>query len=80
MIVLPEVVMKDLMTQIVNATHCLTDTGGTPQVMSTIAEAQLRVAAIVALQIATGQTIWPGDRQIVIQRPKLSSGIFREEN
>lgn len=70
--------MKLLMTNIVESTHGLTDTVGEPRVMSTIAEPQLRIAAIVALQIATGETIWPGDRRIVIQRPKVARGIFQD--
>ena len=72
--------MKELMRQIVGATHSLTDTAGQPQTMSTIAEPQLRMAALCAIQIATGQTIWPGDRTIKIQRPKRSHDIFQEED
>lgn len=79
MIVCGEYTLKALMTEIVGATHELTDTAGDPQVMSTIAEPQLRTAALVALQIATGQTIWPGDRKISIRRPKVTQSIFTEE-
>lgn len=67
------------MTQIVEGTHGLTDTVGDPSPIGTISEAQLRIAAIVALQIATGQTIWPGDRTIHIRKPKIRQGIFQEE-
>jgi hypothetical protein len=30
------------------------------------------------MEIATGQTIWPGDRKIQIQRPKRTHEIFEE--
>jgi len=80
MIVVPEVTLRELMVQIVGATHGLTDTAGTPQVMSTIPEAQLRTAALIGLQIAIGQMVWPGDQKIVIQRPKQTVGIFEEQN
>lgn len=79
MIVVPEITMKSLMTQIVEATHGLTDTAGTPQTMSTIDEPRLRMAALVAIQVATGETVWPGDRKIRLVRPRASYGIFEEE-
>lgn len=78
MIIAPELVLKDLMTKIVGATHGLTDTAGNPQTMSTIAEAQLRMAAICALQIATGMPVWPGDRKIQIVRRAPTTDIFEE--
>lgn len=79
MIVLPELAMKQLMTQIVQATHGLVDTAGEPVITNTIAEPQLRMAALVAVQIATGNACWPGDRKIVLRRPKVSNSIFAEE-
>lgn len=79
MIVIPDFLMRELMTNIVNATHGLVDTAGEPQIMSTIAEPQLRMAALLAVQIATGHSVWPGDRKITIQRPKMMHSIFSEE-
>lgn len=78
MIVLPEVALREMMTQIVGASHSLTDTAGNQAMISTISEPQLRMAALVAMEIATGQTIWPGDRKIQIQRPRRTSEIFEE--
>jgi hypothetical protein len=77
-LVLPEIALKKLMTDVVQATHGITDTAGEPQAMSTIPEAQMRMAALVAVQIATGQTVWPGDKRIVITRPKQAASIFTE--
>ena len=79
MIVLPNMAMRDLMTRIVEAGHSMTDENGTPHVLSTIPEAQLRMAALVAIQIATGEAIWPGDRSIVLKEQKQNYGIFRVE-
>ena len=79
MIVIPEMVMKSLMQQIVGATQHLTDTAGNRVVLGTIMEPQLRTAVLSAMLIVTGQAVWPEDRPIVIQRPKFSHGIIREE-
>lgn len=77
MIVLPSMAMSELMSRIVEAGHSLTDENGQRHVLSTIPEAQLRMAAIVAIQIASGEAIWPGDREVVIREQKQSYGIFR---
>lgn len=79
MIVLPEITLKDLMANIVTAAHQLSDELGEAHPLSTITEPQLRQAAIVALQIATGESIWPGDRPIRLRRQTRSYGIFRED-
>lgn len=79
MIVASEMTLKELMSQIVGATHGLMDEIGERQTVSTIPEERLRMAAICALQIATGEPVWPGDRTIVIRRQERRYGIFREE-
>jgi len=68
-----------LMSAIVNATHGLTDTAGDRQSIGTIDSLRLRTAALVALQIATGETIFPGDETLVIAEPKAPSGVLRVE-
>jgi hypothetical protein len=78
MIVLPTSALREMMTNIVNASHALVNTAGTQVSIPTIAEPQLRMAALVALEIALGETIWPGDRKIQIERPKRSHDIFEE--
>lgn len=79
MIVVPGMTMRALMTSIVEATHGLSDELGAMHIQPTISEAQLRMAALVALQIATGEHIWPGDKAIRIRRAKVRTGIFEEE-
>lgn len=80
MIVLPSITLKTLMTQIVEATHTLCNEVGDQHTISTISEANLRMAAICALQIASGVEVWPGDKTIRIKRPsRVRHGIFEEE-
>lgn len=78
MIVVPQMVLKQLIIDIVGATHGLQDETGEPHISATIPEAMLRMAAITAIQIATGESIWPGDRIIKIKRPRVRQGIFEE--
>lgn len=79
MIVLPEMVMRNLMTNIVEAVHGLSDELGAVFTAPTISESALRQAALVAVQIATGEAIWPGDKTIKIRRATVRHGIFEEE-
>jgi len=79
MIVASEITLKILMQQIVEASHRLTNEVGDQHICSTIAEPQLRMAALVAIQMVTGEPVWPGDRKITIRQPRQSYGIFEEE-
>lgn len=79
MIVIPTLTLKQLMTDIVGATHGLGDDAGEQHICATISEPMLRMAAITAIQIATGESVWPGDRTITIKRRKIDHGVFREE-
>lgn len=79
MIVFPAMALRKLMTDIINSTHALTDTAGNPVVSGTIQDSQLRMAALNAIQIATGETVWPGDRKITITRRKQTDDIFVEQ-
>ena len=79
LIVVPDITIKDLITAIVSAAHSLHDELGEAHPLSTMPEPQLRQAALVALQIAIGESIWPGDRPIRIRRAPRAFGIFRED-
>ena len=68
MIILHEVGLKRLMTQIVEATHGLTDAAGRPYGARTIDADTLRMAAQIAVQMAVGETVWPNDRKLVIEK------------
>ena len=78
MIVIPSLALRKLMNDIVNVTHGLVDTAGNPVTTNTIADAQLRMAALNAIQTAIGDTVWPGDRKITITRRKQTDEIFEE--
>lgn len=77
MIVIPGIVLKTLMQSIVESTHSLSDEGGASAIQGTIDEKALRMAAITAVQIATGQAVWPGDQTIQIPDQPRQHGIFR---
>lgn len=76
MLVLPAVAIRTLQQQMIDAMHSLTDTAGERQVQPTVGQAQLDMAALVAMQILTGQTVWPGDKPLRIARPRpVESGV-----
>lgn len=78
MIVIPEFILTNLMGQIAQAKHELVDQDGASVMLGTIEAKQLRAAALVAIQVAVGDIVWPGDRKISRPRPKVSQGIFEE--
>lgn len=78
MIVIPSLALRKVMNDIINATHALVDTAGNPVATGTIGDAQLRMAALTAIQTAIGDTVWPGDRKITITRRKQTDEIFEE--
>ena len=78
MIVIPEYALKTLMTQIVGATHGLTNAAGEPVITNTIPEATLRMAAVIAVQVAAGDAVWPGDKRLIIEQPKQNQHVLVE--
>lgn len=78
MIILPAYAMKELMTAIVNSTHGLVNAAGDSVVTNTIGEAQMRMAALCAVQIATGENVFPGDQRLVIEQPRQVSHAMVE--
>lgn len=79
MIVLPDMAMKMLMQQIVEATHYLQNVNGDPVTVGTISAANMRIAAIQAVMTVTGKTIHPADEPIVLPRVSRAWGIFKEQ-
>jgi hypothetical protein len=77
--VMPKSVLNMLIKTIGEASHMLTDEIGAPIRFGTLGEKELRTAALTALTIATGEPIWPGDRQFVIPDQPKQVGIFRFE-
>ena len=78
MIILPSYNMKELMTCIVNATHGLVNAAGEPVVVNTIDETRLRTAAECAMRIATGESVFPGDKRLVIEQQRQTPHVMVE--
>lgn len=78
-VVMPKSVMNMLIKSVAEASHMLTDEMGQPLRFGTLGEKELRTAVLMALTIATGEPIWPGDREIVIPNLERKAGIFRLE-
>ena len=80
MIVLPEMALNELVMRIVEATHELCDELMEPQTVGTLSHDQLKMAAVTAVQIATGKFVWPGtDIMRIKRRSRVRHGIFEEE-
>lgn len=74
LIICPEVSLRSIESAIVSATHGLTDTNGERVLINTIDSRTLKSAALLALQIATGHVLWPGDEVLRIKSPKPVQG------
>jgi hypothetical protein len=80
MITIPSIVLKMLMTNIIEAIHSLTDGETNARAtVGTIEEKTLRMAAITAVQIAVGDVVWPSDKTIVFKEGPRQHGVFRIE-
>lgn len=80
MIILPEMAMKMLMSEIVTSCHGLVDENGVRVPIGTIDEKALRMAAISAIQSAIGDVVWPRDRKITVVDRPTNVGIFEFRN
>lgn len=79
MYVVPETALLDLQQAIVEATHGITDERGQRALLSTIDTQRLQMAALVGLQVAVGDVIWPSNRKIILPRRRELPGPFIEE-
>lgn len=71
--------LSTLQAAIVAATHGITDAQGQRVMIGTIDDRRLATAALVAIQIALGDVVWPGDKKIVLPRRAEFAGPFVEE-
>jgi Tfp pilus assembly protein PilX len=76
MLVFPPAALREIESAIVTATHMATDTAGEKLQLSTIDGRTLATAARVALEIATGEVVWPSDQTLKLKAPRRASGIF----
>ncbi len=73
MLVIGAAALMQLQSAIVAATHGLSKLEGTRAQFGTIPPAALKQAALIALQIAASETIWPGDETLNIPMPEQQS-------
>ena len=78
MLVISSAHLNMLMQTIVEATHGMTDTEGERARVSTIDPRALRSAALVGLQVATGETVLVAGEKITVRRQQ-SSGVLDVE-
>lgn len=75
MLVLHSAALRQLEAAIISATHSLVTTGGDRAMISTIDSRSIKQAALIAVQIAAGEVIWPGDERLRIQAPRPQPGM-----
>ena len=76
MLVAHPTILTRLQSEIVMAARGLTQTDGSQAMIATIDDRMLSQAALIALQLVTGETIWPGDKKLIIHQARRSVGPF----
>lgn len=79
LLVIPQMALRAIEEAIVEATHVAANVAGERLQMSTIDHVRLASAARLALEIATGEVVWPGGEQIRIPKPREIRGVFQME-
>lgn len=74
MLVAPPAVLLELQTSIATQARRLSDTTGEVVVVPTIGADTLRMAALVAIQIAVGQVVLDGSKPLRVVMPKPQPG------
>jgi hypothetical protein len=78
MLVISAPALLQLQSAIVGSTHSLTKPDGSRALINTINDRALKQAALIAIQIAAGEVIWPGDETLTIDVPAQQAyGPFR---
>jgi hypothetical protein len=73
--VVPELALNRIMQQIANAAHESTDTAGAKMDHGTIDPERLRIAARLAVEMATGEVVWPENERLRITQPKPAKSV-----
>lgn len=76
MLIAPPHVLRTVQEAIVKASHGLVNENGEPMLAGTLDEARLGLAALLAVQLAAGDVVWPGDKRIDLPRPVQQTGVF----
>ncbi len=75
MLIISPASLSMLMQTIVEATHGMTDTEGERARISTIDPRALRMAALIGLQVATGESVLVQGERIVVRRQQSSGAL-----
>lgn len=78
-VMMPPSVLNQMMKTIAEVSHMMTDLSGEPVRFGTLDAKNLKTAAIMALTVAVGEPVWPGDEILVIPNVEKRVGVFRFE-
>lgn len=74
LLLIDDATLNYMQQTIVETVHRLTTTAGTRPRLGTIDPEKLRIAAQVALQIATGSPVWPESEKLSIRKTRENYG------
>lgn len=78
LVVISTAALDQIKMAIVEASHSATNSAGERLQLATIDSIRLAAAARIAMEIATGEVIWPEGERLRIARPRQVTGIFEE--
>ena len=78
LLVISETALRAVQEAIVNATHSATNALGEKIQLATIDGRTLATAARLAIEVSTGEVVWPGGERLRIPKPKQQMGILEE--
>ena len=77
MLVIEPTAFARLMEALVAATHGLTGLDGKKHMPRTVDELTLRAAALAAVMTVAGDSIHPGDKPLILPKPRQEAGLVR---
>lgn len=73
--VIPELALNRIMQEIANAAHSSSDTAGVKIDHGTIDPDRLRIAARLAVEMATGELVMPDNERLRLPQPKPARSV-----
>lgn len=74
MLVISDANLTGLIGEIAQRARSITDHNGDAVILPTMTDQQLRTAAITAIAIAAGRTVWPADEPIDLRAKERQNG------
>lgn len=74
MLVISAADLNGLIGEIAQRARAITDHNGDPVILPTLTDQQLRTAALTAITIAAGRTVWPADEAIDLRAKERQTG------